>query len=66
MPFFETWKDPPTVAAGLFHLHGLLSLCWDERCVKLRTEDDEEVWRLMFRRGGMQRLEYNYAHKLGR
>ena len=52
--------------AGLIHLHGLLRLIWEERRVKLRTKDDEELWRLMFRRSGMGRLEFKQALKLGR
>ena len=52
--------------AGLFHLHSFLSLCWDERRVRLDSEDDEQLWRMMFRRGGMQRLEFKHAQKLGR
>ena len=52
--------------AGLFHLHGLAVLCWDERPVRLAGSDDEELWRLMFRRSGMGRLEFKQALKLGR
>ena len=59
-------QDLKCLTAGLFHLHSFLSLCWDERRVKLDSEDDEQLWRLMFRRGGMQRLEFKHAQKLGR
>ena len=34
--------------------------------MKLRTKDDEELWRLMFRRSGMGRLEFKQALQLGR
>ena len=52
--------------AGLFHLQGLSVLCWDERPVRLASSDDEELWRLMYRRSGMGRLEFKQALKLGR
>ena len=52
--------------AGLFHLHGLAVLCWDERPVRLASRDDEELWRLVYRRSGMGRLEFKQALKLGR
>lgn len=54
------------LSAGLIHLHGLLRLCWEERRVKLRSSDDEELWRLVYRRSGMGRLEFKQALKLGR
>ncbi len=52
--------------AGLLHLQALARLCWDERHVKLPTKDDEELWRLVFRRSGMGRLEFKQALMLGR
>ena len=52
--------------AGLFHLQGLSVLCWDERPVRLASSDDEELWRLVYRRSGMGRLEFKQALKLGR
>ena len=55
-----------TQHAGLVHLHGLLRLVWEERRVKLRTEDDEALWRLVYRRSGMGRLEFKQALDLGR
>ena len=32
----------------------------------LDTRDDEELWRLMYRRSGMGRLEFKQALQLGR
>ena len=55
-----------TEHAGLIHLHGMLRLVWEERRVSLRTEDDEALWRLVFRRSGMGRLEFKQALELGR
>ena len=47
-------------------MQGLSRLCWDERRVHLDTRDDEELWRLMYRRSGMGRLEFKQALQLGR
>lgn len=52
--------------AGIIHLNSFIRLCWDERRVKLSTNDDEQLWRLVYRRSGMGRLEFKQAQKLGR
>ena len=52
--------------AGLIHLNSFLRLCWDERRVQLATQDDEQLWRLVYRRSGMGRLEFKQAQDLGR
>ena len=40
-------------------LHGLsmVLLLWDERKIRFKTEDEEAMWRFLYRRSGMGRLE---------
>lgn len=53
------------VLGGLLHTAAYLSLLWDERPIKIRGEDEEQLWRLMYRRSGMNRLEFQACLKLG-
>lgn len=39
----------------------MLRMLWDERRISFRTEDEEQLWRLFYRRSGMQRLEFKQA-----
>ena len=52
--------------AGLFHLQSFLALLWDERRVKFDSEIEEQLWRMVHRRSGMQPLEFKHVMKLGR
>lgn len=52
--------------AGVLHLYGLLSLIWDDRPICFPSEDEEQMWRLFYRRSGMGRLEFKNALKLGK
>lgn len=49
-----------------FHLNAFLQLVWDERPIKFASDDEEQLWRLFLRRGGMGRLEMKQALKHGR
>eukprot|EP00884_Botryococcus_braunii_P009882 jgi/Botrbrau1/18896/Bobra.177_2s0054.1 len=52
--------------AGCFlHTGAFAHLLWDERKIVLKTEDDEQLWRLCYRRSGMNRLEFEACLKLG-
>ena len=53
-------------ATVLLHLYHLLVLIWDERPIFFASEDEEQLWRLFYRRSGMGRLEMRIALKLGR
>lgn len=54
------------LSAGLFHLQSFLALLWDERKVEFDSEDEEQLWRMVHRRSGMGRLEFQHAMKLGK
>lgn len=41
----------------IFHGHALTRLVLDERHIRFKTEDQEQLWRFFYRRGGMGRLE---------
>lgn len=41
----------------IFHFRAFAMLLWDERHIRFRSEDAEQLWRLFYRRGGMGRLE---------
>eukprot|EP00884_Botryococcus_braunii_P009883 jgi/Botrbrau1/18897/Bobra.177_2s0055.1 len=54
-------------AAGcIVHTGALLLLFWDERHIRLKSEDEEQLWRLFYRRSGMNRLEFQACQKLGK
>lgn len=44
-------------ACLLLHGFALGRLLLDERPIKFRSEDEEQLWRFFYRRGGMRRLE---------
>lgn len=53
-------------AAGcLVHTAGLVLLLWDERSIRLSTDDEEQLWRFVYRRSGMNRLEFQACLRLG-
>lgn len=41
-----------------FHGLSLFRLVFDERRIGFKSEDEEQLWRYMYRRGGMPRLEF--------
>lgn len=41
----------------LLHGYALISLLLDERRIKFRSTDEEQLWRFFYRRSGMGRLE---------
>ncbi len=53
------------VLGGLLHSSAYFWLLWDERPIKIPGEDEEQLWRLMYRRSGMNRLEFQACLKLG-
>lgn len=55
-----------SAAIGTLHFVNFLQLLWDERPIKFRNEDEEQLWRFFYRRGGMGRLEVNQILKMGR
>jgi len=65
-PSFYLLQFGSRLSPGLLHLHGMLSLIWDERPIKFESQDEEEMWRLFYRRSGMGRLEFKHALKLGK
>lgn len=50
-----------SVLCLLFHGYSLGRLVWDERPIRFRSEDEEQLWRFMYRRCGMGRLEMKQA-----
>ncbi|KAL4430842.1 hypothetical protein ABPG75_006098 [Micractinium tetrahymenae] len=49
-----------------FHGLSLFRLLFDERRIRFKSEDEEQLWRFMYRRGGMPRLEFKQVLKYGR
>jgi hypothetical protein len=49
-----------------FHGLAFFRLLWDERTIRFRSENEEQLWRFFSRRGGMGRLEMQQALKYGR
>jgi hypothetical protein len=54
-----------SVVGGALHTAAFLRLVWDERSLRIRGGDEEQLWRLMYRRSGMNRLEFHECIKLG-
>lgn len=50
-----------SVLCLLFHGYSLGRLVWDERPIRFQSEDEEQLWRFMYRRCGMGRLEMKQA-----
>ncbi len=40
-------------------------LCWDERPVTLKSEDEEQLWRFFMRRSGMHRVDFMQVLRRG-
>ena len=40
------------------HLYALCQLVRDERVIRFRSDDEEQLWRFFYRRSGMGRLEF--------
>jgi hypothetical protein len=51
--------------AGSLHIYALTRLLLDERPVRFHSEDEEQIWRFFFRRGGMGPLEGQQVIALG-
>ncbi len=76
LPGFNNWTNVngqfavgivAFAAAGcIVHTGALLLLLWDERHIRLKSEDEEQLWRLFYRRSGMNRLEFQACQKLGK
>lgn len=49
------------------YMHGsnILRLLWDERPIKFKTEDEEQLYRFFNRRGGMERMEMQIVLRKG-
>lgn len=50
----------------LLHGFALCRLVYDERPIKFKTPDEEQLWRFFYRRSGMKRLEMLQVLKYGR
>ena len=51
--------------SGALHIVSLVRLILDERRIKFKTEDEEQLWRFFYRRSGMGRLEMKQVLKFG-
>ncbi|GAB4817869.1 hypothetical protein N2152v2_004915 [Parachlorella kessleri] len=47
------------------HLYALCQLVRDERVIRFRSDDEEQLWRFFYRRSGMGRLEFKQVLKYG-
>jgi hypothetical protein len=52
--------------SGMLHILALIRLLADERPIKFRNEEEEQLWRFFYRRSGMGRLEMKQALRFGR
>jgi hypothetical protein len=52
--------------SGTLHILALIRLLADERPIKFKTEEEEQLWRFFYRRSGMGRLEMQQALQYGR
>jgi hypothetical protein len=52
--------------SGTLHLLALFRLLLDERPIKFKNEEEEQLWRFFYRRSGMGRLEMQQAFRFGR
>jgi hypothetical protein len=52
--------------SGSLHALALGRLLYDERSIRFKTEDEQQLWRFFYRRSGMQRLEFKQVLKRGR
>ncbi|KAL6781328.1 hypothetical protein ACKKBG_A10695 [Auxenochlorella protothecoides x Auxenochlorella symbiontica] len=50
----------------VFHGYAVWRHLWDERPIRFRSEDEEQLWRLFHRRSGMYRLEMSECLRYGR
>jgi hypothetical protein len=48
-----------------FHANAFVRFVLDERRIKFKTDDEEQLWRFFHRRGGMGRLEMKQARSGG-
>lgn len=53
-------------ASGTLHLVALVRLLLDERPVRFKTPEEEQLWRFFYRRSGMGRLEMSAVLRYGR
>lgn len=76
-PTFLPPQPPPTDAISVdglawsstiivFHGYAVWRHLWDERPIRFRSEDEEQLWRLFHRRSGMYRLEMSECLRYGR
>lgn len=52
--------------SGALHIVALVRLILDERRIRFKTDDEEQIWRFFYRRSGMGRLEMKQVLKFGR
>ena len=47
-----------TILPAHASMQAFAALCWDERPVTFKSEDEEQLWRFMLRRAGMHRVDF--------